>query len=277
MGWKSGNGLGKNQQGTSTNLKAVRREDGLGIGATTDTFGADGFSQTSKSFHGVLASLQVEHGDANSRKKSEKKKKKRKKEDDTSDEGEIIHRGKREKEDFDTLQTKKKRKTNEKKLVKSESMTLAQNRVNAGHARKMRDAKNLNNKCKEDMAAIFGMKVEAYQATSVWARLSTLGESSSSSSLDDSKHLDKVVKSETLNIEEKSEKKKKKKEKKELKQKNDISESSKLPEVSTVESKRDSKINDSKGEESSEKNGKKSKSKKQRREEGENTTKKTKQ
>ena len=62
MGWKEGRGLGKNQQGTTNNLRAIRREDSLGIGASTDTHGAEGWSATSANFHGVLAKLTAEHG-----------------------------------------------------------------------------------------------------------------------------------------------------------------------------------------------------------------------
>ena len=40
MGWKGdASGLGKNQQGTTTNLRAVRRSESLGIGAETDALG----------------------------------------------------------------------------------------------------------------------------------------------------------------------------------------------------------------------------------------------
>ena len=39
MGWKNGDGLGKYRQGTTTNLRAYRRSDNLGVGATTDLHG----------------------------------------------------------------------------------------------------------------------------------------------------------------------------------------------------------------------------------------------
>ena len=39
MGWKNGNELGKYQQGTTTNLRAYRCSDNLGLGATTDLHG----------------------------------------------------------------------------------------------------------------------------------------------------------------------------------------------------------------------------------------------
>lgn len=160
MGWKEGRGLGKNQQGTTNNLRAIRREDSLGIGASTDTHGAEGWSATSANFHGVLAKLKAEHGASSSdaddierRKKKSKKSKKRRKKSCSS-------------EDEDIVPTKKKRKglrEEEKKGKSGSKLTLPQNRVAAGHSRKMRESKNLVSKSAADMAAIFGVKVEDYR------------------------------------------------------------------------------------------------------------------
>ena len=134
MGWEEGKGLGKNKQGTVNNLRAVRRAESLGIGATTDLHGDEGFHVTKNNFLGVLERLKQEH---------------------------------------DTGKDDKKKKKQKRKVTKDgEGITLAQNRVNAGHARKMRESKDLSKKSKEDMAAIFGMKVDAYTATSsVWGKL----------------------------------------------------------------------------------------------------------
>ncbi len=157
MGWSKGKGLGKNEQGTNDNLRAIRREEGLGIGAKTDTLGEEGFSSTSRNFHGVLATLREQHGDTSSSKKKSKKSKKKskeKKKDDTSS---------------------------------SSGLTLSTKRVTAGHAAKMRDAKNLTNKSKEDMAAIFGMKVQDYQTNSVWGKLSSLSSSNNTSEAEEEK------------------------------------------------------------------------------------------
>ena len=64
MGWKGdGSGLGKEQQGSSVHLRAVRRVESLGIGAENDTFGDRGWRDTNAGFHGVLASLRREYGD----------------------------------------------------------------------------------------------------------------------------------------------------------------------------------------------------------------------
>ena len=149
MGWKGdSHGLGKNQQGTTTNLRAVRRAESLGIGAETDAFGAKGYEDTNRGFHGVLASLQKEYGGGNGSEDEETKKRRRKEE-------------------------KKRKKKEEKRQAKAakngesgsegNSLRLAQNKVQAGHARKMRDAKDITNKSAEDMAAVFGFKTDFYK------------------------------------------------------------------------------------------------------------------
>jgi len=175
MGWKQGNGLGKNQQGSSTNLRGIRREENLGIGAKTDTHGGEGYSVTSRNFHGILASLKEEHGD------SKKEKKRRKKAD-------------------------------KKKGGKTESgLTLSSKLVTAGHAKKMREAKDLTNKSKEDMAAIFGVRVEDYQNNSVWGRLSTLTSAGDDSAVEEEKKVEEVCEKAEKKERKKKDKKKRKK------------------------------------------------------------------
>lgn len=142
MGWKEGKGLGKDEQGTSTNLRGVRRaEETLGIGAKTDTHGSDGWGTTNQNFHGVLASLRVHHADTVS--KSEKKRRKKDKKDKKQKDSNTLNGGGR----FNVI----------------ESLALPQNKVTAGHARKMRDAKDLSNKSQQDMAAIFGVTPQQFQ------------------------------------------------------------------------------------------------------------------
>lgn len=128
MGWSEGDGLGRQKQGTSVALRAVKRsEETLGIGASTaDTHGTAGWNDTSNSFASVLNNLQQHHGDSSA---------------SSSD-------------DDDTKRRKKKSKKKKKK-----SLTLARNKVTAGHSKKMREAKCLKNKSDADMAAIFGTKV----------------------------------------------------------------------------------------------------------------------
>jgi len=157
MGWKGGdNGLGKNQQGTSTNLRAVRRAESLGIGAENDAFGDKGWQDTNAGFHGVLASLKREYSTLGS----------------GSDEGGAA-RKKRKKEE------KKRKKKEEKRRAKNGSgssssdgckdgVRLPQNKVLAGHARKVREAKDIRNKSSADMAAIFGVKADFYKQPRDW-------------------------------------------------------------------------------------------------------------
>ncbi len=162
MGWKGdGVGLGKNQQGTSTHLRAVKRAESLGIGAETDAFGDSGWQQTNAAYHGVLASLKKEYSSNISS-------------SDDADDKEA--RKKRKKEE------KKRKKKEEKRRAKaaaaadnggasndgSSGIRLAQNKVQAGHARKMREAKNIKNKSAADMAAIFGVKADFYKQPREW-------------------------------------------------------------------------------------------------------------
>jgi len=220
MGWNEGKGLGKNQQGTNTNLRAIRREEGLGIGAKTDTFGDDGFSKTSKNFHGLLANLQAEHGtgadhgeDVNGNGKKSKKKSKKK--DKNS----------------------KKMKSGEGSDAASSSLTLSRNKVTAGHARKMRESKDLTKKSTEDMAAIFGVKVDEYQANSIWGRLSSLSTNSGSRSSDEEKKNDESNDSDNkpdwsstddVDINEKKRRRKEKKEKKKRKREKEDAENNNI-------------------------------------------------
>ena len=172
MGWKGdGAGLGKNQQGTSTNLRAVRRSESLGIGADSDAFGDKGWQDTNRSFHGVLDKLNREYsggiGEGNSSGGS-----------DGGDGDDKASRKRRRKEE-------KKRKRREEKRNKrrnssggggsssdgssgggNNGVRLPQNKVQAGHARKMREAKDIRNKSAEDMAAVFGVKADFYKQSS---------------------------------------------------------------------------------------------------------------
>eukprot|EP00554_Chaetoceros_debilis_P008295 CAMPEP_0194098974 /NCGR_PEP_ID=MMETSP0150-20130528/277_1 /TAXON_ID=122233 /ORGANISM="Chaetoceros debilis, Strain MM31A-1" /LENGTH=239 /DNA_ID=CAMNT_0038785097 /DNA_START=82 /DNA_END=798 /DNA_ORIENTATION=+ len=185
MGWSKGKGLGKNEQGTNDNLRAIRREEGLGIGAKTDLHGSEGFNTTSRNFHGVLATLQQEHANDSSSSKSSSKKSKKK---------------------------RKKSSKVEKSSKDSGSLTLSSKRVTAGHSAKMRDSKDLSKKSKEDMAAIFGMKVDDYAQNSVWGRLSTLSSSNDTSDAGKEKKMEPKSESK-MNIEKKRKKKDKRKRK----------------------------------------------------------------
>lgn len=148
MGWKGeGVGLGKNQQGTSTHLRAVRRADSLGIGAETDAFGEKGWEDSARGYKSVLASLTAEYGAGSSGGDDEDKKKEKKK-------------------------RKKEKKLKAKNAARGgNNVSRPSNRVQAGHARKMRDAKCLSSKSHEDMAAIFGVKADKYKPSDIFSKL----------------------------------------------------------------------------------------------------------
>merc|ERR1711976_916240 len=109
---------------------------------------------------------------------------------------------------------KSKKKKKDKKSKDDGSLTLSQNLVTAGHARKMRESKDLTKKSKEDMAAVFGMKVEDYQTNSVWGRLSSLSAQSSSVEDGEEKKIDDCDMQNNATISEKEKKRKSKKKRK---------------------------------------------------------------
>jgi hypothetical protein len=194
MGWKGdGSGLGKDQQGSSVHLRAIRRVESLGIGAENDTFGERGWKDTNAGYHGVLASLNREYGGGGG--------------SSGSGDGDEVEGGKEGEER--RRKRKKRERKDERKRVKTEEKTtkkgkrkrggddddddvggrdvvrLPQNKVRAGHARKMREAKDIRNKSPEDMAAIFGVKADQYQRKSCWGGLGVGANLPSSTSADD--------------------------------------------------------------------------------------------
>jgi len=109
----------------------------LGIGAqTTDQLNASGWNESCTSYQSVLSNLKATHGSA------------------------ALSRSPKNKR-------KDKKKKLSKKKVSPPSLTLAQNKVTSGYAAKMRNAKDLSTKSSQDMAAIFGMKIEDVETTSV--------------------------------------------------------------------------------------------------------------
>jgi Pin2-interacting protein X1 len=140
MGWTEGTGLGRDRQGTAVALRAVRKHDSdAGIGAQdgADVTGNQGWNQTTDTFANVLKTLQSQHSSISVN-------------DNTTNDSDDGGTDADALDDNSTKQTKKTKKK-KKKLV------LAQNKVNAGHSRKMREAKDLRNKSDADMAAIFGV------------------------------------------------------------------------------------------------------------------------
>ena len=187
MGWKGdGSGLGKTQQGTSTHLRAVRRAESLGIGAESDAFGEKGWQDTNAGFHGVLANLKREYssssvggggggvggstssGDGDSDGVDGQNTKKRRKKNDGRCETRQKKKERKDKKKKDDI-------TSDKGSGSDNGLRLPQNKVQAGHARKMREAKDIRNKSAEDMAAIFGVKADFYQKPREWTTEEEVG------------------------------------------------------------------------------------------------------
>lgn len=110
MGWKEGQAIGKRSKTGTSALRALRRQEGLGLGAKVESQGGE--SERSDHFSSVLQNLQETHGTPSKRKQVTQ----------SSD---------------------------------GQKLFLAQNRVIAGHAQKVRKAK-FGAKSAEDMACIFG-------------------------------------------------------------------------------------------------------------------------
>ena len=59
MGWKEGEGVGKRAKSNASSLRALKRQEGLGLGAKMNSEG--GNSESANHFASVLANLQVHH------------------------------------------------------------------------------------------------------------------------------------------------------------------------------------------------------------------------
>ncbi|ETW09252.1 hypothetical protein H310_01651 [Aphanomyces invadans] len=64
MGWKAGQGVGKDLQGQATHVTIVKRTEGLGIGCSLKQAEVTGWSSTSSNFADVLAALNKSYGTA---------------------------------------------------------------------------------------------------------------------------------------------------------------------------------------------------------------------
>eukprot|EP00538_Stauroneis_constricta_P007229 CAMPEP_0119568254 /NCGR_PEP_ID=MMETSP1352-20130426/38387_1 /TAXON_ID=265584 /ORGANISM="Stauroneis constricta, Strain CCMP1120" /LENGTH=204 /DNA_ID=CAMNT_0007617621 /DNA_START=29 /DNA_END=640 /DNA_ORIENTATION=+ len=148
MGWNEGDGLGKRSKSKTYALRAIKRQDGLGVGAKITSEG--GSSESSKNFSSVLAALQAHH-DTPSSPNADSGDDRDSDDDDNNDNNNDNSKSEKKKKSKKSKRKKKKRKAEDGDLI------LAQNKVTAGYAKRMRDAK-FGSKSAEDMACIFGNK-----------------------------------------------------------------------------------------------------------------------
>ena len=179
MGWKEGEGIGKRGNANANALRAIKRQDGLGLGAKMASEG--GNSESTNHFSSVLAKLQVHHGSETSSSTSKK----------------------------DGKKSKKDKKSSKKvsKKRSSSSLSLPQNKVVAGHAEKRRKAK-FGSKSQEDLACIFGNTEVAFESVPAVGAQHVVSEPNSESD-------ESSKKRRSSDKEDRREKKRRKKEKKE--------------------------------------------------------------
>ena len=156
MGWSEGQGLGREHQGMSNSIKAVRRQgEALGIGASIDVHGGSGFEKTRDGFVNVLDRLkeqyQQPHDSSDNDDNAVEVKRKKSKKKSSNNKNKTI---KKSSSSNSSSKTKKSSSSRSKS-----TLTLAQNKVTAGHAAKWREAKDLSQKSAADMAAVFGTSV----------------------------------------------------------------------------------------------------------------------
>lgn len=72
MGWTEGKGLGKNEDGMAEHVKVAKKSNNLGLGAKSDSTGAESWASTAISFNGVLEALGKAYGSAATRQSSQK-------------------------------------------------------------------------------------------------------------------------------------------------------------------------------------------------------------
>jgi hypothetical protein len=244
MGWTEGSGIGKRNVNT-TALRAVKRQEGLGIGAKRQTEG--GNSESTGTFAAVLANLKAHHGTPVSAKKHKSSKKEAK--------------------------TAKKAA---KKAAKKKRLSLPQNKVLAGHARKMREAK-FGAKSAQDLACIFGNSevvdtaiggaagAAASSFSSPLAATTTGGSSSSSSSGETAKKKKKRPRSSETESEGSSSSSSSEAEEDSLQAKANASATSEISDQSPAEKKRKKEKKKDKDDKKSKKEKKSKKDKKKRK------------
>jgi Pin2-interacting protein X1 len=199
MGWTEGKGIGKRNV-NKTSLRAVKRQEGLGIGAKRQSEG--GPSESTGTFAAVLANLKAHHNGTNNDSAQKRT---------TTTTNTKVSKKEAKKE------AKKAAKLAAKKAArKKHKLSLPQNKVLAGHARKMRAAK-FGAKSAEDLACIFGntevvgtaLGGAAAAAPSVTFENASAKKRVRPSAKDDEKEFDKKPKKEKKSKKDKKKKKSK--------------------------------------------------------------------
>ena len=141
MGWKEGNGLGKNQQGNSTHLKIEKREENQGVGVENDATGDIAFAKQLDNFDQLLQQLNSSTTKTETKKKIRKTKRKKRK---------------REKA-ISSKDYKKRLKESSKGEKDSSGRKINQNRLASrkSHLQILR-AKNVSSYSSSDLKAILG-------------------------------------------------------------------------------------------------------------------------
>ena len=183
MDCTDGDVLGKYQQGLTTNLGAYGYYNNLGVGATTDLRGNSGWSKTNENFGRALGALRRDNcgggctmttGETTTRTNASATAVTASSSDARSN-PDLGGREDMKHEKKERRRKKRREKRTEEKSDKRNNgfggggagLTLAKNKVLAGHSHKIRDAKDLTTKSAADMAAIFGVRADVYSPSDV--------------------------------------------------------------------------------------------------------------
>ena len=219
MGWKEGTGLGKDGQGVTDNLRAVRRAEELGIGATVDHAG-EGWGRTGGDFQDALKKLNEKGGEG---KEARRKKRKFQK---------LLEKNKRKMRGDDSSRPdgegggtvgggsggggREEANGTGNGAGATDGLMLSTAQVQVGHAKKMRKAKSLTGWGEEEYKAVFG---KGYDATATATATATGGNAAPGGGDDPFQAVAKARGMKEKEEKDKIKKREKKKDKKDKKEK----------------------------------------------------------